>query len=183
MKKVILSLAIVTIATLSATAQTGQGTWLIGGSASFSSTSESGVSGSLSTISLMPKAGYFFADDFAGGLGINLVSQSESGSTSSTFQIAPFVRYYFLPLGDNAKLFGNASVGFGSQSETGSPSVSSTAWQISAGPAFFLNQHTALEAALAYGSDKVSGAPVSENTFSILVGFQIHIGGGASKKK
>jgi hypothetical protein len=187
MKKVFLSLAIVTIATLSANAQTGQGTWLLGGAASFSSTSVSGETGSATSFAIAPNVGYFFADNFAAGVNVAFASQSFTGEpSSSAFGIGPFARYYFVPLGDNAKLFGDAGINFGSASEGGgAPSVSSTSWHIKAGPAFFLNEHTALEVTIGYGSSS-SGSGIdkeTENTFQVGAGFQIHFGGGSSMKK
>lgn len=184
MKKLILSLAIVTIATLTATAQTGKGTWLIGGDAGFTSSKYSGASGSATTVYINPDAGYFFADDLAAGAGVNFSSYSPGGggSSSTNFTFAPFVRYYFLPLGDNAKLFANGMFGFGSTSNGNGGSVSSTEWGLSAGPAFFLNEHTALEATLFYNSLKYSGSD-AYNTFGVAVGFQIHIHSSKSAKK
>jgi hypothetical protein len=187
MKKVLFSLAIVTIASLTANAQTDQGTWLLGGSASFSSTSVSGESGSATSISIAPNIGYFFADNFAAGATVAFGSQSFTGEpSSSAFAIGPFARYYFLPIGANAKLFGDAGIAFGSTSAGGgAPSESATQWHIKAGPAFFLNEHTALEATVGYGSSSSGSGDAKEtdNTFQIAVGFQIHFGGGMSKKK
>ncbi len=172
MKKLILSLAIIVIASLSATAQTEKGSWLIGGSASFSSSTGS------TSLSIEPKAGYFFSNNWAAGLGLNFTSQSSDGFSTTAIIGAPFIRYYFLPLGDNVKLFGNGLIGIGNISGGGSSSF--TTWQLSAGPAVFLNKHTALEFALAYGGNKYSGSGAI-NTFAFLVGFQIHLPGKGKK--
>jgi hypothetical protein len=190
MKKVILSLAILTIAALSANAQTAQGTWLLGGAAAFSSDSHSfpgEPTTTTSTFAIAPNIGYFFADNFAAGANIAFGSVSETGApSSSTFAIGPFARYYFLPIGDNAKLFGDAGIEFGSTSPGGgAPSVSSTQWHIKAGPAFFLNEHTALEVTIGYGSSTSGSGSDKEtdNAFQVGAGFQIHFGGGSSMKK
>lgn len=173
MKKVVLFFAVV-IAAVSANAQTGKGTWMLGGSAGFSSGKYSGGS-STTNVNISPNAGYFFADNFAAGALLSFASMS-NGGTQTNFGIAPFARYYFLPLGEHAKLFGQAAFGFGSEKSPNTSSQSSTMWEIKAGPAFFLNENIALETTLYYNSDKVKSTP-AYNTFGLSVGFQIHFGG------
>ncbi len=157
-------------------AQTDQGQWLLGGSISYTNESVSGSSGSSSTFQIAPNAGYFIREDLAVGGLFDFSSQSSSGSSSSQsdFIFAPFARYYFTPIGDHAKLFGQFSFGFGSQSSGGS-STSLTRWELKAGPAFFLTKNVALEATLFYNSFSVSGSSASRNTFGIGAGFQIHL--------
>lgn len=180
MKKVIFTIVIAATA-FAANAQTGKGNWLIGGSASFSSSKDGGEGAeSVSNFVIAPDAGYFVADDLAVGAMIQF--QSATGGYSN-FAAAPFVRYYFLPIGDNAKLFGQGSFGFGSTKlSSDDESVSSTAWELRAGPAFFLNPNVALETTLSYGQTKLKDVPASK-AFGVNVGFQIHLGGGSSKKK
>lgn len=171
---------LIAAASFAANAQTGQGNWLIGGGAGFSSGKSSGASSSSSNFFLAPDAGYFVADDLAVGAQVSFYSQT--GGYSS-FSAAPFVRYYFLPLGDAAKLLAQGSFGFGSsKSGDGAQSVSSTNWKIAAGPAFFLNQHVALETLLYYGSEKEKDFPAF-NSFGVSIGFQIHLGGANTAKK
>ena len=179
MKKALLTL-VIAAASFAANAQTGQGNWLIGGGAGFSSGKSSGASSSTSYFYLAPNAGYFVADDIAVGAEVSFASQT--GGYSS-FSAAPFVRYYFLPLGDAAKLLAHGSFGFGSsKSGDSAQSVSSTNWKIAAGPAFFLNQHVALETLLYYGSEKMKDFPAF-NSFGVSIGFQIHLGHPNAKKK
>lgn len=70
------------------------------------------------TVNFLPKAGYFFFDNFVGGLFIdNEFSSSKSKSTGYksrdlTFVIGPFVRYY-IPVCDKLIPFAEAQVGFG----------------------------------------------------------------------
>lgn len=177
MKKVVLFLAIA-IAALSTNAQTGKGTWLLGGSAGFSSGKSSGSS-STTTVNISPDAGYFFADNFAAGLNLGFQSQS-NGGTATNFNVGPFARYYFLPLGDHAKLFGQGAFGFGTFKPSSGSSINSTMWEIKAGPSFFLNESVALETALFYNSDKVKSSS-AYNTFGLSVGFQIHFNCGHKK--
>jgi hypothetical protein len=179
MKKVVLLFA-VAIAAFSANAQTGKGTWLLGGSAGFSSGKSSGGT-STTQFNISPDAGYFVAENVAVG-GMLSFSSYKYVATTTNFNVAPFVRYYFLPLGTSAKLFGEGMFGFGSQKTTGFSAVNSTMWQIKAGPAFFLNESIALETALYYNSNKVKSTP-AYNTFGVNVGFQIHFNCGHMAKK
>lgn len=175
MKKILLSLVIIFIA-FSTQAQTEKGTWLLGGSASFSS-AKPAHSSAVTNSMVNPAAGYFIINNLAAGAGINF--QNVSGNYSS-FSFAPFVRYYFLPLGTNAKLFGNGSFGYGSYKYPGFTSGSMTTWELSAGPAFFLSKNVALEFALAYGSTNMQYFDAT-NTVSVKVGFQIHFNNGKKK--
>lgn len=153
-------------------AQTGKDTWLLGGNAGFSSQKQ----GSTTTyLNFSPNAGYFVINDLAiGGLLSYTSIKPEGYDAISSFSFSPFVRYYFLPLGSGAKLFGNGSFGFGSAKQSGT-SESFTTWSLSAGPAIFLNQNTALEIALSYGSMKYKNDPDAINTFGINIGFQVHL--------
>ncbi len=169
-----MSLAVLAIA-FSASAQTEKGRWLVGGNAGFSSSKAGGASASVSSFNINPNAGYFVADNIAVGAGVGFTSATGG---FSAFAAAPFVRYYFLPLGTNAKLFANGSFGFGSvKPGSGAASLSSTQWEIAAGPSFFLNKNVALETVLAYGQQKPKGVPASKE-FGVKVGFQILLDGG-----
>ena len=163
MKKLILNLIVMMMATLCVYAQTEKGYWLIGGSVAYSSTSqtEEGNNSTATTFDFIPKCGYFISDNLAVGAGIvylsqtstnnnpsltNLTFTSQSTTSSTTFAFAPFVRYYFLTLGTKAKLFGEGSFGVGSGNEkvngTSLGNITNTAWAITAGPSFFLNKYT-----------------------------------------
>jgi len=162
-----------------AKAQTAEGTWLVGGSASFTSAKAGGASESTSSFAIAPDAGYFIADNLAVGASISF--QSATGGYSS-FLGAPIVRYYFFPIGDNAKLFAQGQFGFGSiKPSSESESQSYTVWALQAGPAFFLNEHVALETTIGYSQSKAKDIPAAK-AFGVNVGFQIHLGGGKAKK-
>lgn len=163
-----------------------KGNWLVGGSASFSSTSISdGGDESSTSISIQPGGGYFIANKFAVGLalGINKGSSTSplGGEYSETqILISPFVRAYFLPESDKVNIFAQAQYGIGSLSQDagfGSQSVTINAYGISAGPAIFLNPSVALEIAVNYVSLGGEGSSTRINTIGGSVGFQIHLGG------
>ncbi len=159
-------------------AQTQKGNWMIGGSAEFTSQKQNDFK--TTTFGINPNAGYFVIDDLAIGAALQFssVKDDDEDDAFTTFAFGPFVRYYFVDLGPSAKLFANGSFGFGNVKYGDSQSF--TQWDISAGPAIFLNQHTALEIALGYGSQKFKDFDAI-NAFGLRVGFQIHLGGGSSK--
>ena len=171
MKKVILSLAIIVIAVVSANAQTEKGTWLVGGSAGFHSVKD-GSSDAVTSVTIAPSAGYFVGKDVAVGAAIQFATVNKN---YTTFAFAPFVRYYFAPLGDHAKLFVNGTFGLGTVKGYQSSSVGFSTFEFSAGPAFFINKSVALEVALAYGQNKFKGSDATKD-LGLKVGFQIHLG-------
>jgi hypothetical protein len=160
-----------------------KGDWMLGGDAGFASQKQGDYK--TTTFNLSPDAGYFFINNFAGGLRANISSsKSNFGSSSDVkntgFELAPFVRYYFLPSTQKVNLFADASFGFGqSKYESGSIDEKSnfTTLGIKAGPAIFITPATALEIALGYNSTKVKDYDDRENVFGVTVGFQIHIPG------
>lgn len=171
---------------LASQAQTSKGNFLLGGSVTFNSAKEkvtfegsSETSQATTTLGFTPNAGYFIMDNLAVGGSLTLLSvnEKESDSKTSTFLFAPFVRYYFLSLGENVKFMGQGSFGIGSLSFDGE-SQSINSWAVNAGPAIFLNSNTALEITLGYNSTgyKEEGAKFRTNSIGFNVGFQIHLG-------
>lgn len=159
-------------------AQVQKNDWLIGGSIKFASNKTADIKTSMFEFS--PNAGYFFANNFAGGLrsDINSVKVESEDAISSTL-ISPFLRYYFLPSDSKVNIMLDGSFGFGSTSVL-SETISQSGFGFTAGPAIFLNKHTALEFTLGYNSIKYEDDPDRSNTFTIGVGFQVHLLG--SKK-
>ena len=116
------------VLTLASEAQTSKGNFLLGGSVSFNSAKEkvtlegtSETSKPTTTLAFTPNAGYFIMDNLAVGGSLTLLSvnEKESETKTSTFLFAPFVRYYFLSLGENVKFLGQGSFGIGSISVDG----------------------------------------------------------------
>ena len=177
MKKLIFVLACILV-TSTLSAQIKKGQWLAGGNANWTTTSQSDYSNGNSTvISVNPDVGYFFIDKLAGGIKINysFINQS-GGSAYNSYGFLPFVRYYVLPADKNINVFAEVATGWGNAYQ-GGYSGNSHVWSISAGPAFFLNKHVALECALNFsnysGSNYNSG---DAQTFGMNIGFQIHLG-------
>lgn len=182
MKKVLLT-AFISIGVLAASAQTQKGNYLVGGNAGFSFAKE----GDFKTTSIQfnPRAGYFFMDNFAAGLGLSLQSMTEKISsfkaTTTGIGVVPFLRYYFLPLQDKIKLLAEINGGFGTAryKEEGEDAEKSnfTTFGIAAGPAIFLTPNTALEFTIGYNSTKIKDNDDATGTFGLNIGFQIHLNG------
>jgi len=127
MKRLITTIVILFSVFTMGFAQTGQGTWLLGGNINISTSGGKFVdeSGSQTTttefadtfsFALNPDAGYFVGDDFVIGLGTGFQIDNVSGPEDddptfrrSIFRIAPFGRYY-ASLGDKAAFFGQAQL-------------------------------------------------------------------------
>ena len=178
MKRVIILTAIL-FSVLSGFSQIYQGQWLVGGNASFSAGKLGDFDNSkFTSFQFNPNAGYFFINNFAGGLRVNLATlkeESEEDATSN-FAVAPFVRYYFMPAAGKVNIFADASYGFGSMKDGESESFNQ--FTISAGPAVFLSPNTALEFALQYNSagGDAYGGDDRMNVFGVNIGFQVHLG-------
>lgn len=180
MKKVLL-VAFATILVQVGFSQINQGQWLVGGNVGFSS-SKWGEE-KTTTFEFAPNAGYFFINNFAGGLRLDINSTKvddgfgdDDKVTATT--IAPFVRYYFLPAAQKVNIFADASYGFGSYKVNGGDGQSVSGFSFQAGPAIFLSPNTALEITLGYNSLKFEDIDDRNNTFLVNVGFQIHLGNG-----
>jgi len=192
MKKVLFA-AFLLVSSNAIFAQVNQGQWMVGGSADFSHSKQGDTK--QTEISVAPDAGYFFINQLAGGLRpefmyAKLKTKTGAVTTSSSgtsFSIAPFLRYYFMPSGEKVNVFADASYGFGSSKTKGFSSVSGNYYQIKAGPAIFLTPNTALEFAVYYrslGGDAYEINGDRKNKFGLSVGFQIHLGnGGGTAKK
>ena len=159
-------------------AQIMKNDWLLGGGIKFASNKVADIKTSMFEFS--SNAGYFFVNNFAGGLraDINSVKLEDEDAVSSTL-ISPFLRYYFLPGDRKVNIMLDGSFGFGSTSGLGE-TTSQSGFGFAAGPAIFFNKHTAIEFTLGYNSMKYEDDPDRSNTFTVGVGFQIHLLG--SKK-
>lgn len=164
-------------AAFTASAQTEKGTWLLGGSAQFSS-SKQGEGDATTSISINPALAYFVAQNVAVGARLGFQSVNDY---YSQFSISPLVRYYFLSLAANARLFGNGSFGFGSYKPSGEDGESFTQWELALGLACFLSKCVALETAIGYNSQKFKDVDAYK-TFALSVGFQIHFMRALQKK-
>ncbi len=169
MKKVLLGVCM--LFTMALSAQTMKGNWLAGGSAGFNSYTPDGGDAQ-TTISFAPNLGYFVMDNLAVGASIGYENASDA---YSSFGFGPFVRYYFLNLGESAKLMAQASYNILSVTPEGGDAVSGSELGLAAGVAYFLNPHVAMEGILGYTSN--SGDLGKGSGFGLNIGFQVHLGG------
>ena len=193
MKKT-LTLALI-VCSLSVTAQTSKGSFLIGGNGSlrFNNNDADGNKYKTSNFSLSPTAGYFLFKNFNAGLSLPTefswfritpaLSVEEIRSNSYSIGVAPFVRYY-IPIKSwfvvtewaygwyYKKEFYEEIDQSGSVYEH-EASRRDRRYRVAAGPAFFLNPYTSIEVLANYGRMDAENSPLSN--FYISVGFQIYL--------
>lgn len=155
-------------------------------STTFNGTTTDG--GTNTSFSFGPQVGYFFADNFAGGLGVSFQSisyKSPSSSTtfsSSSLQGEPFARYYI------KNFYFQGSVGFGSstsdnldfQGKLQTETNNLFNWSLSCGYAIMLNKYVALEPQMSYNqltstpSDATNLSFNNSNLF-LRLGLQVYL--------
>ncbi|MFN7117737.1 MAG: outer membrane beta-barrel protein [Saprospiraceae bacterium] len=167
----------------------------------------SGDGGSSTQLNFSPGIGYFFANNFAFGVGMEVIASRttsqtditnpnspEQRSESSNLLFGPFARYY-LGVSDDKAFFLGTTLGFGSSrdqftSTTGSSqTINNNIVTVGVGPGFtvFSNSGFALEALVKYNfansnSDiNLDGITRESNTrthaFDFSVGVQYYFGG------
>lgn len=171
---------------LSASAQTEKGSWMIGAGIG---NINLGFGNSTTNFSLdvEPTALYYISDNFGIGgrvlLGVDNTSISGGGSTTIFgFGIAPTLRYYFTEM-NKGKIFGEAAVDLEGSSTTTkiagtstTTSGSNTGFSLGVGYNYFFNPHTALEIGLRYVNKFAYNAPTAgglDNHINVNVGLQI----------
>ena len=92
MQKTFLSL-LFTLAITTGFSQTEKKTWMLGGSASYSSTQEGSIHNSILDIS--PRIGFFIMKNLSVGAALNINTTVDDGTNTSVFSFSPFARYYF----------------------------------------------------------------------------------------
>jgi len=152
-KKIVLALSCLLVMNLASQAQTEKNTWLLGGSASFTSSEGN------SSFTLMPNVGYFVAENIAVGGKFSLFTMEDYTS----WGIGPFARYYFTK-NTGGKPFLGAGVNF-----AGAEGESNVGFTAEAGYAIFLNKSIALELGVNYNRVE------SMDMINIGAGFQIHL--------
>ena len=183
------------IGAFSASAQTSQGNMMAGGAIQFRSVSREGGSlNDASSFVFSPSFGYFISDNFAVGTGLTLgTTRTGTGSaktTSSTFAIGPFARYYKRTSNENLAIFGEAAIGFGTgKTDPAFGTVTHSnfiSFSISPGAAYFFNEHWAAEVMVTgfaissedpdtdTNNDKVTTVEFILSSFSPSLGFRYH---------
>lgn len=161
---------------LTMSAQTEEGTWLLGGAANFSFR---GGQTQSNYMTISPDVGYFLAKNavLGGSVGYSFSQYISNTNTVSSHSLATtvFGRYYFSKSANTLKPFTQLSAGL-SRSKTKYQQDEPTTYTsflgvASGGFAYFLNKNTAIEATLNY--QKWFGSFTTESFF-MNIGFQIH---------
>ncbi|MCT3947518.1 porin family protein [Elizabethkingia anophelis] len=177
-----------------ASAQTGKGSWVVGGSTSigFNNVSTKVKSDNttfdgpkVNTFTIAPSAGYFVIDKLSVGLDLaytNATTKYDGAkTTSNTFAILPTATYYFT---DNTviKPYLGAGIGYASNTEkeeyrgkSNEYTVDGFAWKVKGGFAYFFTPSIAADLGLSYSqfSNKDNGVRTNVNTFGVGVGLSV----------
>jgi hypothetical protein len=165
-------------------AQFTKGKVLAGGSFStnFNTYNIAGISYKQTSVDFFPQAGYFIMNNMAVGAGLSLgysKLKSPPGSitstvTSTSFRFSPFARYYI------HNFFGQATFGLGTQTPVNSSfELKNSSWAVSAGYAYLLNEHVAIEPQIGYETNYLkqgSGSRTTNGNLFLKVGIQVYLG-------
>jgi uncharacterized protein YaiE (UPF0345 family) len=179
MKSIVMSVLTVIAMTAVANAQTDKGDWMVGGDMIINTTSGN------SQFTLQPKAGYFFANNFAAGAEFLLGFAKSDQTKSSAVGVGPFARYYFNISNDHFKPLVEGSFGVQTQTDKGpnyKDSYTVSNFFVGGGAAYFINNNVALEALAGYNNSKVENTPASGG-FKFRIGFQVHLLGNEVRRK
>lgn len=130
------------------------------------------------------KGGYFFMDNLAAGLLLNIrtsttkIEITDSKSNTNAFAVGPFARYYF-----NNGFFAEGSVAYGfgkiDGDLFGEQKFNSFGFSVGAGYAVFLGDHVAIEPSVNYIRDsqkfKNSDATDILSAIELGVGFKVYL--------
>jgi hypothetical protein len=173
MKKNVFTLLAILVTAGSVSAQTEEGSWMVGGNFNLNTSSNNSAFG------FSPSAGYFFANNFAAGAMFNFDYEKMSDIKNTGFGVGPFARYYFGSNDARPFLHGQWSY-LSSKNET--PLASSTRnggnFLIGGGVAGFINRNVAIEGLAGYSHTKYRHASDGgTGGFALKVGFQVYLSG------
>lgn len=174
MKKILLASALGLFGM--ANAQLKQGNWMVG-----SSVTNMKFTNGLN-IQLTPKAGYFIADRFVVGAGVDLsvTKTNNSDKVQTNWGVAPFARYYFTSteidsMLKNGAFFAEGSAGFAGSNADGGKTTNGVGLGIGAGYAYFITNNVSLEGMLKLGTTVGGGNTTGNADVSLGVGFNIYL--------
>ena len=153
MKKLFFTV-LLAVTSLLVKAQTGAGSFVVGGGFDYSSTKPENSNNTKTTnVSLEPSVGYFVIDNLSVGLnfGISSTKNTSAAGTSKTsdFYVGPFVRYYIFTSNENFAFYGQAdfNISAGKTTAINGNETKSSQFDIGVRPGFsyFFNKHWATE--------------------------------------
>jgi hypothetical protein len=185
MKKIITSFLFASLGILAGNAQTQRGNVMWGASVSnIGLDFQKGNTGF--SMDLTPKIGYFIKDDLAIGPEIVLGINTNSGSTSFSYGVGGFGRYFLnktdvkeVVKGSRWFLEANAGLTGTNVKIKGSSSSNTNGLGIGFGPglSYFVTDRIALEGLLKYNLGVGFGNATTTNSINLGIGFQIYLPG------
>ena len=175
MRKIIFTIVFCFIGTSLFSQTLDRGTYMVGGSINYSSSSTEGAENSINEFTFAPRGGYFFLKNLYTGMSVIYKSYSYGENSKSTIGIGPVVRYYI----DINKFKPFAGIGYiykKSYNITCDSETVKTNFILSGGVDYFINNFFALELSANYGftgNSYISGNYIGEssgNTFNVLLG-------------
>ena len=171
MKKIVLSLLAITVMAAVVNAQTDKSDWMVGGNMTINTTKGN------SEFTLLPAAGYFFANNFVAGAKFNVGFSKKDETKYTSLGIGPFARYYFNIKDSEFKPFVEADWSISNETSKYlgvKDSYTVTNFFIGGGLAYFINSNVALEALAGYNRSKIETLDPT-NGFAFRIGFQVHL--------
>jgi len=193
MKNILVLVILVIMSGPDSFAQLAKGTFLVSGSAGFTSGNYNSVldakKHNTSNLLLSPAGGYFILSKLVAGFRLQYSdnqnkaidisgSGTSSNSHTSNLNIGPFARYYLLNQSNKlANVFIEGSYGFGTlKVKNPSQEYSSHIFSILAGPEIYFNSNIGLEFTIGYYKSNNSDFNVTTTGIQAGLGFQIHLG-------
>lgn len=153
--------------------------WLLGGAASFRASKYAlgGVSSKQNIVNLSGDVGYFIIDKFAVGLkpGYSRTETNSPHNISNTYEIGPFVRYYFLPVERYVNIFSDLSYQYGFLKTNQGVKQNSNNFSGLLGCAAFFNRSVALEFTVGYSSYLYNNNAGKVNSVIAGIGFHFYL--------
>ena len=182
MKKIIF-LIIASLTVNYASSQITKGFWMFGGNGSLSSNNIVSPLGTIKStlVYIQPKVGVFLFDKLATGIIVNYeLNRSKNSSipvsSTSTYGIGSFIRYYLLEKDNRLNLLTELNGVFNRQTGVNNSNSGLIQYSILTGPVIFLNSSIALEILTGYRrSNETKSEGSYNNEFLIQIGLQIHL--------
>lgn len=153
--------------------------WMTGGAASFRSSKYDlgGVSSKQTIVQLSGDVGYFIIDKLATGLkpGYSRTETNSPNNIGNTYEIGPFVRYYFLPAERYVNIFSELSYQYGLMKTNQGVKQNSNNFSGVLGCAAFFTSSVALEFTLGYSHYLYNNNLGKINSVIASIGFHFHL--------
>lgn len=160
-------------------AQTAKDDWMAGGSFRLN------TSGNNTQIGFTPSAGLFLADNFAAGANLGFNYSKFGDTKSTTFNIGPFVRYYFTTESQVVRpvLQGNFNF-LTTRQKINNVSTTNTGINYFAGggAAMFISKQVSIDALIGYDRTKIENQ-LGRGGFACNIGFQVYLLKGKMRKE